>query len=158
MINSIYNDVINQMKDYIEKNIGLDNFEYISGGERRDWYFSNLIAYFLQKPHLTIYKDFGSENINNYKDIAEYTVTIEDDKIQVRKSTPLYSNVLDKLADDSISLDERAIYEKIKPSMTDAEIKALPDILYKNGSINNKYLIQIEGTEISIIRKLDTDG
>ena len=107
---------------------------------------------------LTIYKDFGSENINNYKDIAEYTVTIEDDKIQVRKSTPLYSNVLDKLADDSISLDERAIYEKIKPSMTDAEIKALPDILYKNGSINNKYLIQIEGTEISIIRKLDTDG
>lgn len=30
--------LINQMKEYIENNIGVDNFKYISGGERRDWY------------------------------------------------------------------------------------------------------------------------
>lgn len=55
--NSIYQDTINQMKDYIEENIGVENFEYISGGERRDWYFSIILAYLLNKPHLTVFKD-----------------------------------------------------------------------------------------------------
>ena len=73
--NKIYNDVINQMKEYIENNIGVENFEYISGGERRDWYFSVILSYLLNKPHLTIFKDMSaivsdssftkSENINN---------------------------------------------------------------------------------------------
>lgn len=55
--NNIYKDTICQMKEYIEKNIGVDTFEYISGGERRDWFFSIIIAYLLNKPHLTIFKD-----------------------------------------------------------------------------------------------------
>lgn len=55
--NEIYKYVIDQMKDYIETNIGVDNVDYISGGERRDWYFSNIMAYLLNKPHVTIYKD-----------------------------------------------------------------------------------------------------
>ncbi len=58
--NRIYNDVINQMKQYIENNIGVDNFEYVSGGERRDWYFSVILAYLLNKPHLTIFKDMSA--------------------------------------------------------------------------------------------------
>ena len=55
--NEIYRHVIDQMKSYIEENIKLFNIEYISGGERRDWLFSNMIAYLLGKPHVTIYKD-----------------------------------------------------------------------------------------------------
>lgn len=55
--NPIYKYVIDQMKEYIEINIGIDNIDYISGGERRDWYFSNIMAYLLNKPHVTIYKD-----------------------------------------------------------------------------------------------------
>ena len=42
------------------------NFDYISGGERRDYFFSMMPAYLLKKPHLTIYKDMTSvysENI-----------------------------------------------------------------------------------------------
>ena len=58
--NIIYNDVINQMKEYIENNIGIDSFEYISGGERRDWYFSIILAYLLKKPHLTVFKDMSA--------------------------------------------------------------------------------------------------
>ena len=58
--NKIYNDVIHQMKDYIEKNIGIDNFQYISGGERRDWYFSVILAHLLNKPHLTVFKDMSA--------------------------------------------------------------------------------------------------
>lgn len=55
--NEIYKYVIDQMKEYIETNIGVENVDYISGGERRDWYFSNIMAYLLNKPHVTIYKD-----------------------------------------------------------------------------------------------------
>ena len=55
--NKIYHDVIENIKSYIEENIDVNEIDYISGGERRDWFFSNIIAYLLKKPHITIYKD-----------------------------------------------------------------------------------------------------
>ena len=58
--NSIYKDVINTMKSYIEQNINISEIDYISGGERRDWFFSNIIAYLLDKPHISIYKDLST--------------------------------------------------------------------------------------------------
>ena len=63
--NKIYKDVINSMKAYIEENINISEVDYISGGERRDWFFSNIIAYLFKKPHITIYKDLSSV-ISNY--------------------------------------------------------------------------------------------
>ena len=48
------------MKNYIEQKIDISQIDYISGGERRDWYFSNIIAYLLNKPHVTIYKDLST--------------------------------------------------------------------------------------------------
>ncbi len=33
------------------------DFDFVSGGERRDFFFSMLPAYFLKKPHLSIFKD-----------------------------------------------------------------------------------------------------
>ena len=53
----IYYNVINTMKEYLETNIDLSNVDYISGGERRDWFFSNILAYLLDKPHISIFKD-----------------------------------------------------------------------------------------------------
>ena len=35
------------------------DFDYISGGERRDYFFSMMPAYLLGKPHLTIFKDMN---------------------------------------------------------------------------------------------------
>ena len=58
--NEIYKTVINTMKNYIENNIDVSEIDYISGGERRDWFFSNIIAYLLKKPHITIYKDLNT--------------------------------------------------------------------------------------------------
>lgn len=52
-------------------------FDIISGGERRDFFFSMLPAYFMQKPHITIYKDMSAvvtdTNFNNpvYADKAD---------------------------------------------------------------------------------------
>ena len=55
--NAIYKNVIDTMITHIKNNIDISEIDYISGGERRDWYFSNIIAYLLQKPHITIFKD-----------------------------------------------------------------------------------------------------
>ena len=40
--NEIYKNVINTMKNYIEQNIDISEIDYVSGGERRDWFFSNI--------------------------------------------------------------------------------------------------------------------
>ena len=45
------------MLSFIKNNIDVNEIDYISGGERRDWFFSNIIANKLEKPHITIYKD-----------------------------------------------------------------------------------------------------
>ena len=53
----IYRGLMDGMIDFIRKNLDIDQVAYISGGERRDWFFSLLAADILQKPHITIYKD-----------------------------------------------------------------------------------------------------
>lgn len=58
--NEIYKNTINEMINAIKSNINIDEIDYISGGERRDWFFSNIIAYLLNKPHISIYKDLSS--------------------------------------------------------------------------------------------------
>lgn len=40
-------------------------FDYISGGERRDFFFSMLPAYILGKPHITIFKDCSAVVTNS---------------------------------------------------------------------------------------------
>ena len=57
--NEIYKNVIDTMLKYIEDNINVCDIDYISGGERRDWFFSNIIAHLFNKPHLSIYKDLS---------------------------------------------------------------------------------------------------
>ena len=57
--NAIYKNVIDIMKKYIEDNVDVNSIDYISGGERRDWFFSNILAYLLKKPHISIYKDLS---------------------------------------------------------------------------------------------------
>lgn len=53
----IYKSLIDQMIEFIKQNIDIEEIDYISGGERRDWFFSLIIAKLLDKPHITIYKD-----------------------------------------------------------------------------------------------------
>jgi hypothetical protein len=58
--NAVYRGVIDSMLDFIRDNIDVDNIDYISGGERRDWFFSLPGAKRLGKPHITIYKDLSA--------------------------------------------------------------------------------------------------
>lgn len=84
--NLIYQNVINTMVDFIKNNIDVDEIDFVSGGERRDWFFSNIIAFLLNKPHISIYKDLSclinnydfSENIENHDLTGKNVLHIAD--------------------------------------------------------------------------------
>lgn len=61
----IYRGLITMMCDYIRNNMDLQKIKYISGGERRDWFFSLIIADILKIPHITIFKDSTGILYNN---------------------------------------------------------------------------------------------
>lgn len=58
--NQIYKTIIDSLKDFIEAKMDLSVIDYISGGERRDWFFSIILSYLLGKPHITLFKDLSA--------------------------------------------------------------------------------------------------
>lgn len=56
----IFKNLIDKMLVFIKKNIDTGSIDYISGGERRDWFFSLIAADMLGKPHITIFKDLSA--------------------------------------------------------------------------------------------------
>jgi len=55
----IYRAVIDQMAVLIKSCCEENNIKYVSGGQRRDWFFSPMIAKVLDLPHLYIYNDLN---------------------------------------------------------------------------------------------------
>ena len=79
--NEIYKNVIDTMKEYIVKNVDIAEIDYISGGERRDWFFSNIIAYLLNKPHISIYKDLSTVVSSSDFENSEIITKLENKKV-----------------------------------------------------------------------------
>lgn len=79
--NSIYHNVIDQMVSFIKENINLDDIDYISGGERRDWFFSVIISYLLDKPHITIFKDLSTYASDSHFEHTEAVTSISGKKV-----------------------------------------------------------------------------
>ncbi|HOV15150.1 MAG TPA: orotate phosphoribosyltransferase [Spirochaetota bacterium] len=72
--NQLYKNIMDCFYEQIKDNINFKNSTFISGGERRDWFFSIVLAYLSKKEHLFIFKDLSVysinskiENINNGK-------------------------------------------------------------------------------------------
>jgi len=74
----IYKHLIDSMIEFIQDIGDVNEIDYISGGERRDWFFSIMIAQLLNKPHIMIFKDLDTivfdgkksekvSNLNNAK-------------------------------------------------------------------------------------------
>ncbi|MCI9016371.1 MAG: orotate phosphoribosyltransferase [Clostridia bacterium] len=91
--NNIYKDVIDEMISFIKLNINIDEIDYISGGERRDWFFSYMASYLLDKPQITIFKDLttivSSSNFsetNSISSLSEKKVLHIADLITVASS------------------------------------------------------------------------
>lgn len=55
--NEIFYSVMYELATHVKKYVGLEEIDYVSGGERRDWFFSILLSKLLNKPHVTIFKD-----------------------------------------------------------------------------------------------------
>lgn len=115
--NEIYHNVIEAMKNYILENIDVSQIDYISGGERRDWFFSNMIAYLLKKPHISIFKnlstivsDFKFENTSPINDINNKNVLHIADLITVASSyirawIPAIKNINGKICWSCVVVD-----------------------------------------------------
>lgn len=76
---SIYKGVINEMCNFIKNNINLDDVDYISGGERRDWFFSLPVSKIFKKPHIAIYKDL--DTVITYEGKTEYLKKLDGGKV-----------------------------------------------------------------------------
>jgi len=70
----IYKGLIDSMLEFIKNNIRLEEIDYISGGERRDWFFSLIIAKLLGKPHITLYKDLSAVITENGESAVQETI------------------------------------------------------------------------------------
>jgi len=57
--NELFSRAIDLFYGEIKNDSSFQNASYISGGERRDWFFSIPIAYLSGKPHLFIFKDLS---------------------------------------------------------------------------------------------------
>jgi len=65
MKDPVYKGTIDIMAEYLRQNIDVKAVDYVSGGERRDWFFSFMIADLLDKPHITLFKDASSVIYHN---------------------------------------------------------------------------------------------
>lgn len=78
--NEIYKETIDALVEAIKSNVNLDEIDYISGGERRDWVFSNMIAYILKKPHISVFKDMTALVSNCDFSTTKEVTTLEGKK------------------------------------------------------------------------------
>lgn len=53
----IYKGTIDSLIAYIKDYFDMNKIDMVSGGERRDWFFSFMVADILNKPHITLFKD-----------------------------------------------------------------------------------------------------
>ncbi len=53
----IFRDTVRRASELIKANMDLSKIDFVSGGERRDWYFHSIIAELIDKPALFIRKD-----------------------------------------------------------------------------------------------------
>ena len=76
-----YRAVIDEAVVLAQKQIGAERIAYVSGGERRDWFFSLMIAQRLDKPALAIFKDQKTFLFSSKEKLCEEVAQLEGAKI-----------------------------------------------------------------------------
>lgn len=56
---AVYRGVMDRVVEAARREVGLDAVDYVSGGERRDWFFSLMAGVLMGKPLLLIFKDLA---------------------------------------------------------------------------------------------------
>ena len=160
--NEIYHNVIDSMKNYIEKNIDVSEIDYVSGGERRDWFFSNMIAYLLDKPHISIYKDLSSVISDSKFEKTENVTNLENKKVlhiadlvtvassYIRAWIPAIKNIGGQMCWSCVVVDrmqggkEKIETEGVKAYSLVNVDNTLFETAYKNKIINENQLEMLE--------------
>ncbi|MDQ2087003.1 orotate phosphoribosyltransferase [Herbivorax sp. ANBcel31] len=75
----VYRGLIDKLCLFIKDNIDINDIDYISGGERRDWFFSLPISKILKKPHIAIYKDL--DTVVSYDGKTENLESLNNGKV-----------------------------------------------------------------------------
>ena len=139
--NSIFKYTIDTMVKTITNNVNIENIDFISGGERRDWYFSNIIAYILKKPHITLFKDleaftstYDFSSTKKVTDINEKTVLNASDLVTAasnytRSWIPAVKNINGKLLWTCYVVDRKQGGTEV---LENAGIKTIPLVLVDN--------------------------
>ncbi|NLD50274.1 MAG: orotate phosphoribosyltransferase [Clostridiaceae bacterium] len=156
----IYRGLIDEMCFFIRENISLDEIDYISGGERRDWFFSLIIAKQLGKPHITIFKNMNS--VTAYGDRTEELESLEGKKVlhvadliteassYERAWIPAIKNKGGEIKWSVVVVDRKQGGEELLNSfgvksfsMVDIDIDLFRKV-FSMGIINNEQLLMIE--------------
>ena len=161
--NEIFKYTIDTMIEAIKENVNIDEIDYISGGERRDWYFSNMIAYILKKPHLTLFKDmeafvspYDFSSTEKITDLEGKTVLNASDLVTaasnyVRSWIPAVKNLNGKLLWTCYVVDRKQggteVLEKegIKTIPLANVDQSLFEKAYELGTINDGQLEMLNG-------------
>lgn len=156
----IYKALMDQMADFIKSNINVDEIDYISGGERRDWFFSFVLAKLLDKPHITIYKDMTSvisiddkvEEVNSLegKNVLHIADLITEASSYERAWIPAISNKGGNLKWSVVVVDRKQGGEKVLSnynvksySMVGIDVNLFKSVL-RMGMISEKQFEMIE--------------
>ena len=160
--NEIYHNVIDTMKNYITQNINIEEIDYISGGERRDWFFSNMIAYLLDKPHISIYKDLSTIVSDSKFEKSETVTNLEGKKVlhiadlvtvassYIRAWIPAIKNIGGQMCWSCVVVDrmqggkEKIEAEGVKAFSLVNVDNTLFETAYKNKIINENQLEMLE--------------
>ena len=162
--NEIFKYTIDTMVKAIEDNVDVNEIDYISGGERRDWYFSNMIAYLLKKPHLTLFKDMEafespydfSSTAKKISDLSGKKVLNASDLVTaasnyVRSWIPAVRNLNGNLAWTCYVVDRKQGGTEVleKEGIKTISLAVVDDTLfekaYELGTINESQLEMLKG-------------
>ena len=161
--NEIFKYTIDTMVKAITDNVNVDEIDYISGGERRDWYFSNMIAFLLKKPHLTLFKDmeafvspYDFTSTEKVTDLTNKTVLNASDLVTaasnyVRSWIPAVRNLNGKLLWTCYVVDRKQGGTEVleKEGIKTISLAVVDDSLFEKafelGTINEAQLQMLRG-------------
>lgn len=107
-IDLIFKTVIDEFVEKIKNTVDINSIDYISGGERRDWFFSIPAAYLLKKKHIFLYKNGRtSESDLENKNILHISDLINVASSYVESWKPMIENINGLLTETFTVVDRK---------------------------------------------------
>lgn len=136
--NGLYKSLVDLMYDFIKEKVDVNKIEYVSGGERRDWFFSIIIAKLLDKPHIAIFKDLDTVVFDGKK--SEKKTDLNNAKVLHVADLILEASSFERAWIPALD----AINAKIETSMVVVDRKQGGTEFFNSRGINSYSMIDID--------------